>query len=263
MEIGCCAPIEKYQAVSDAGFDFAELLGYLLSDYDFTLFKRFVQITNMVCLPVIRISSYCSGQPKIVGDGFDPKAIRTYARGMAIKAEMLGVEYLGIGSPKARILPEGYDASLADEQCLEFLDITCAEARECGVGVLLEAVHPGYCNYLNDTAKAVELIERAGKDNLHLVLDLYNMKRNGESWDDIKKYVPYIRHMHISTDLGGTSRGVYLPADEAELRETVRAIKASGYKGTVSMEPEPSRTDPEELRGALKMMRRICAEENI
>lgn len=260
MEIGCCVPMEKYQAAADAGFDFVELPGWQLAAYDFTMFKQFVQVTNMVYLPVTRINSYCSGQPKIVGDGFDPAEIRNYARGLFIKAEMLGVECVGIGAPNARKLPEGYDMALADEQCLEFLDITCREARDCGVDVLLEAIHPGFCNYLNDTAKAVELIERSGISNLHLVLDLYHMKRSGESWDHIAEYVPYMKHLHISTDLGGTSRGIYLEEDREELRETLSAIQKSGYKGTVSLEPEASRTDPKELTATLKMMRELCRE---
>ena len=260
MEIGCCAPMEKYQAVSDAGYDYIELPGFQLAAYDFTLFKNFVQITNMVYLPVTRINSYCGSEPKIIGEGFDPKSIKDYARGLMIKAEMLGVERVGIGSPKARQLPEGFDLALADEQCLEFLDITCREARDCGVEVLLEAVHPGYCNYINSTAKAVEMIERANIKNLNLILDLYNMKRSGEDWADIPKYLPFIKHMHISTDLGGLDRGLYSESDRAELTETIKAIKDSGYKGTVSIEPSPDRIDLGSLTASLKLMREIDKE---
>ena len=256
MEFGCCGTAEKYIQIANDGYDYLEALGWQVFGMDPYDFKAFVDLTKRTGLPVRRISSYCAASPVIVGDRFDPVAVRAYARAISVRADMLGVEHLGIGSPKARILPEGYDKEKADDQCREFLRITAEEAGYYGIGVLLEAVHPGYCNYLNGSAECYAMIKELGLPNLHMVLDLYNMKRNGESWDDIPKYMDEIRHMHISTDLGGTSRGVYFESDEAEVIETMRALNKAGWDGTVSVEPEPSRLAEGDTKRSLELLKK-------
>ncbi len=257
MLIGCCGPVEKYQQIANDGYDYFEALGWQIFDLGLDDFMDFVALTEKTGLPVKRISSYCGASPAIIGPRFDASAVKAYARAMCVRAQMLGVEQIGIGSPKARQLPEAFSKETADKQCAEFLSITASEAADYGIGVMLEGVHPGYCNYLNDTAECYEMVKRIGLPNLHLILDLYNMKRNGESWDDIPKYADELRSMHISTDLGGLSRGVYLASDEAEVKETMEAIKKSGYDGCVSIEPEPTRVD--DTKTALELIRKYIA----
>ncbi|MBR3296835.1 MAG: sugar phosphate isomerase/epimerase [Firmicutes bacterium] len=256
MLIGCCGPVEKYRQIANDGYDYFEALGWQIFDLGLEDFMDFVALTEEVGLPVRRISSYCGASPAIVGPRFDAAAVKAYARAMCVRAQMLGVEQIGIGSPKARQLPEGFDKAEADAQCEQFLTITANEAADYGIGIMLEGVHPGYCNYLNDTAECYAMVKRLGLPNLHLILDLYNMKRNGESWDDIRKYLDENRSMHVSTDLGGLSRGVYLASDEAEVAETMAAIKKAGWDGCVSIEPEPTRLGEGDTKTALELIRK-------
>lgn len=256
MLIGCCGPVEKYRQIANDGYDYFEALGWQLFELGLDDFMDFVALTEKTGLPVKRISSYCGASPAIIGPRFDPSAVRAYARAMCVRAQMLGIEQIGIGSPGARQLPEGFSRALADQQCEEFLTVTAGEADDYGIGIMLEAVHPGYCNYLNDTGECYDMVKRIALPNLHIILDLYNMRRNGESWDDIPKYKDEIRSIHISTDLGGTSRGVYLACDEAEIRETMAALANAGYDGCVSIEPEPSRLGEGDTRTALKLIRK-------
>ena len=62
--------------------------------------------------------------------------------------------------------------------------------------------------------------------------------------------------MHVSTDLGGLSRGVYLASAEAEVAETMAAIKKAGWDGCVSIEPEPTRLDEGDTKTALELIRK-------
>ena len=151
MLIGCCGPVEKYRQIANDGYDYFEALGWQIFDLGLEDFMDFVAQTEEVGLPVRRISSYCGASPAIVGPRFDAAAVKAYARAMCVRAQMLGVEQIGIGSPKARQLPEGFDKAEADAQCEQFLTITANEAADYGIGIMLEGVHPGYCNYLNDT----------------------------------------------------------------------------------------------------------------
>lgn len=60
-------------------------------------------------VPVLRLNAYSAGDPAIVGPAADDERTRTYASVLMKKAAALGVETIGVGAPKARTLPEGYD----------------------------------------------------------------------------------------------------------------------------------------------------------
>ena len=261
FEIGCCSPIEYYELIADSGFDYIDILGWQLFSLTRQELSNFLALTKRIGLPCTRISGYCRKSPAIVGENYDPVETREYARVLCGRAAILGVEYIGIGSPLARVLPDNYSKSIADEQCAEFLAATAEEAGKYGIQILFEAIHPGFCNYLNSTAECYSLIKQLSIPNLHLVLDLYHMKRNGESIYDIGKYLDEIRYIHISTDLGGTKRGLYTAQDVSEAEETCSVIKRSGYTGCISFEPDTQMIVKQNLKEALGLAR-FHLEEN-
>jgi hypothetical protein len=89
------------------------------------------------------------------------------------------------------------------------------------------------------------------------------MQTEQEDWDTLGSYIPWTRHMHVSTVGVGLARGLYGPADAAECERTFRAIAKSGYNGTVSIEPDASALTPEAVQTALKLMREACCRSGI
>lgn len=258
MLLGCCAPAEKYAEAAAAGYDYIELPGFQLAAMKESQIDALAEEIERSDVPALRLNAYCSGSPAICGPAFDAAEAREYARRLAGRAARLGIETLGIGAPAARRLPYGFDRGLADKQCREFLTVTCEEAAEYGMDVLFEALEPGCCNFINDTAAAAAMVEELGIPNLHLVLDLYHMKNNGESWDDVPRYAGIFTHAHLSTTLEGGRRGLYLPAsaeDAQECRAAFEVLRAAGYNGTVSIEPDASRLTPESEAECLALMR--------
>ena len=258
MLLGCCAPMEMYGQIAAAGYDYIELPGFQLAAAREAEIDSLAEEIYRTDVPALRLNAYCSGSPAICGPAFDAAEARRYARKLAGRAARLGIETLGIGAPAARRLPYGFDRALADNQCKEFLTVTCEEAAEYGIDVLFEALEPGCCNFINDTSAAAAMAEELGIPNLHLVLDLYHMKNNGESWDDVPRYAGIFTHAHLSTTLEGGRRGLYLPSSEedaAECRAAFEALRAAGYDDTVSIEPDSVRLTPEAAAGCLALMR--------
>ncbi len=255
MMIGCCAPAEKVKQVAADGYDYIELPGFQLAAMSEAEIDALAAELAAAGLPALRLNSYCSGSPAICGPAFDAAAAKEYAERLSRYAHKLGIKTLGVGAPAARRLPEGFDRTLARSQCEEFLRVTCAAAAPYGIDVLLEALQPGCCNFVNDTAEAFDIAEKLALPNLFLVLDLYHMKNNGESWNDVPRYISLTRHAHISTTLEGNSRGLYGAGSEEECRDAFAALKAAGYTGTVSIEPDPSALTPEATAECLALMR--------
>ena len=258
MRFGCCVPVEKYAMGAAAGYDYIEIPGWQLASLSGAELESLKDEMDRAGVPILRVNSYCSGKPAICGPAFDPEAARAYAADLMTKASFLGVEKIGIGAPAARRLPEGFDSDLADAQCAEFLKINCEEAAPYGIDILLEAIQPAFCNYLNDTAVAFERVKLLGIDNLHMVIDLYHMKNNGESLSDMGWYMDEAGHVHVSTTGPSNTRGLFGAATAAECGESFAAIKNAGYDGTVSIEPDAAAITPESLSACLDLMRR-CA----
>ena len=170
------------------------------------------------------------------------------------------METIGIGAPKARILPDGYDRALADSQCARFLRITAEEAAPYGITLLIEAVQKGMCNYLNTMADAQTMMRRIALPEVRLMADLYHMETQGEDWNTLRNYMADIRHVHVSTVGPGLTRGLYGLKDEIICAQAFRAIRAAGYSGTVSIEPDAAELNEQTMKTALEMMRRACKQ---
>ncbi|WP_298034933.1 sugar phosphate isomerase/epimerase [uncultured Dysosmobacter sp.] len=258
MRIGCCIPISKYEQVVKDGYDYVEFPGYeveALTEPELAVLTKKIKESGIGC---DRLNAYSLGKPAIVGGSASPEETQKYAESLIKKASMLHVKSIGIGSPLARRLPQGFDRALADRQCEMFLHITGKIAAAYGINILLEAVQKEMCSYMNYTSEALSMVKKVSMDNVQLVVDLYHMETMHESWEDLKTYIPWVQHLHVSTVGEGICRGLYGTRDEAYCRRTFQAIAASGYDGSVSIEPDHAALTPEATKTALSLMRSAC-----
>lgn len=263
MEIGCCAPIERYTQIVSAGYDYVEFPAWEVASLTELQLQAVIRSIEEKGVPCLRLNAYCKGIPVIVGEGYSRENTLRYAETLMEKAARLQVQCVGIGAPSARNLPAGFDRALADRQCEEFLRTTAEVAAGYGVHVLVEAVQRGMCNYMNRTEEALRMVQKLNMEHVGLVVDLYHMQTEQEDWDTLETYIPWTRHMHVSTVGAGLARGLYGPGDQAECERTFCAIAKSGYRGTVSIEPDASALTPEATQTALQLMRQVCSLREI
>ncbi len=254
MKFGhCIKTASDIAAVKAAGYDFFEFAAFAVASMTDAEFDRLCAQAHESGLPCLSFNSFSSGTPRIVGPGFSAAAVEQYAERLCRRGARLGVRSIGIGSPKARNLPEGFSAQAADEQLMQFLRIVTDCAAPYGINILLEALQDQMCSYINTTAQAVEIVRRAGIGNLGLVLDFYHAFCMGEDLSVIPLAAPLIRHTHISTRGEGLSRGVPQMDELARCRDILCALKAAGYDGTMSVEPDSF--EPAAAAAGLAMLR--------
>ena len=258
MLLGCCVPIEKYELAAGVGYDYAELPAWQVHALGEDELRTLTERKNAVGLPIPRLNAYCPGTPAIVGSRADNNETRIYARKLMKNAAVLGVKTIGVGAPKARTLPLGFDRSTADAQCTEFFKITAEEAAVYGITLLIESVQRGMCNYINTMREAAEMMRRINLPNVRLMADLYHMEKEKEDWAGLKDYMADIGHMHVSTVGLGNARGLYGEENAADCRRAFEAIRAAGYDDTVSIEPDADELSEETMTTALKLMRQAC-----
>ena len=237
MEIGCCISSGNIGKLPECGFDFVELPGkelFRMEPGQITALRRRLDKRNLRCKS---LNAYCPENIIIAGPGQNLGEARAYARKIAAYASELSVVQVGVGAPRSRCLPVGYDRTIANEQLKEFLRYTADEFAAYDIYVSLEAVGECYCNYINRLEEAKDILDSVRHPFLRMVLDFYNMEQSGEADMDLKQYVPFAAHVHISDDEGIPDRRGFLRPDRYACHEgRLHSLVEAGYDGTVSLE---------------------------
>jgi sugar phosphate isomerase/epimerase len=110
-------------------------------------------------------------------------------------------------------------------------------AREVGVRLGFEPIHPGEretTSFVNTVADAVTLLDRAGLDDVGILVDTYNL------WDDsgaaawMAGNPGRVSGVHVACPEVGSGRA--LPRGSGRERELVDALRAAGWEGSLDVE---------------------------
>lgn len=240
MIFGCVSSVSTIEMVKEAGLAFTEIHGKAVGALPEDEFSRLCRKLEEMELPCIGFNAYCPPEITIAGPGYDRRQNLEYIRHMARRAAALGIRQVGVGSPKSRILPEGFDRKLAIRQISEFLLDNVDAYEPLGIGVALEPLAACFCNCVNTCDEALEVITHLEGAHVGLIYDLYSMERQGEADRSISELMPYISHVHISDDVAGDpySRCMLHPLRYDLHRARLQRLKSAGYTGTVSLETD-------------------------
>ena len=225
--------------VKDAGFDAFEFNGAVLCAMEEDAFELLLKEQERTGLPCVGINAYSSGVPALVGPAYDRSECIRYAEKICARAAALGAAGIGIGAPKARILPEGFPKTQADAQFGQMLTDLAEIAGTYGIRVLIEALHQGFCNYINTTDEAALLQQSLKPGNLRLVFDFYHSSQQGEDAVEMfRRCKDRIAHVHFSSAHETTGRGYPRQPDRETCLAYLRVLHETGYMGAVSVEPD-------------------------
>lgn len=109
-----------------------------------------------------------------------------------------------------------------------------------GVRLALEPIIAWQSDYLNTLAEALELAELVDHPNLGVYPDTFHLWRTGTMLEDVERAGSRIFGVHLNDAVEGDDHANRLPGDgELPLVEIVRAIEATGYRGTYDNEYMP------------------------
>ncbi|GFI61772.1 hypothetical protein IMSAG049_00940 [Clostridiales bacterium] len=259
MKFGCCASLKLYDKVEGAGYDFIEIPGWELAEFDPAGFLQAEKLISAGSIPCLAVNAYAKTEPKMVGEGFEIEKIVSYAETIMERAARLGVKTVGIGAPGIRRLSPDYDRNRAWEQGKEFLKITCGIAEKYDITVLFEPVHKYLCDFGVYADEVYAMVDELKLKNLKMVLDYYNMKPMGTDLFDVEKYMKYALHLHTSGIGENYSRPQIAERDYDELVKIFESVLALGYDRTFSNESDNSCFDTQGAK-ALHIIKKAYAE---
>ena len=109
-------------------------------------------------------------------------------------------------------------------------------AGKNGQDLILEPLGPKYSNYINTIPEAVRVIEQVNMPNLFTMADLRHMVWSKEDFNDLTTYVQYIHHIHVDYPCSFPARGYPNASDQYDYGAFIKAIIASGYQDTITVE---------------------------
>lgn len=261
MKIGCCARPEEISLVKEAGFDYVELAGKTLASMEESRFKALVDKLGSLDLPCWNLNACCPPQIHMAGPLYHREINRAYLQKLASRASVLGIRCVCVGSPMSRILPEGFDRKLAEEQLVAFLVDMTEVFSPIGVRIGFEPLGTCYCNFFNYMEETPPLLAHFPRELVGLTVDFYNLEHSQEADRPLDAYLPRIFHVHISDDAGSPSQRDFLipgkyPIHQARLRRLID----SGYHGSVSIEIDKPVRLPE-ATVSLQLLRKACVSD--
>ncbi|MEY8339238.1 sugar phosphate isomerase/epimerase [Lachnospiraceae bacterium 62-35] len=259
MEFGYCTTFDHYLLLEKLGYDYIELAGREVVEYDKARLDEMAEVFRNGKVKCCGFNSAVPGNIPIVGEGYDRKISREYAKRLCAVGEKLGIRGIGIGSPASRRLPYGYDVGIADRQAEEFLRIFGEEAASCGITVFWEHLNPTEGNYGLTWNHGIELVKRVDLPNVKLVCDLFHIEINRESLRDLEQAPALISHVHMA-QLKGIRRLGLCPEYKEQYRKFIRKLGSLGYDGVISIEAFAGSVEEEAAR-SIKLLQELCCQE--
>lgn len=188
------------------------------------------------------------------GIACDPARMEEFRAGVAKAVEyatVLGVPQLNCLAGKA---PAGVDDATLRATFMANLRFAAAELEKHGLKLLIEPINnydiPGF--WLNNTAKAISVLDEVGADNAFVQYDIYHAQRyEGELAATMQKHLARIGHIQVADNPGRNEPGT----GEINYPFLFAHLKRIGYTGFVGAEYKPAGRTEDGL-GWLELARR-------
>jgi len=249
--------MENYDELCKLGYDFIELPGNKVMNMGEAEIEEAKKLIDKNKIPCNGFNAYCTAALPMAGPQFDLQKSRDYAAEACRRGKILGIKTIGLGSPPARRIPEGYDLQTANKQIREFIRVTAEEGAKQGIMFLIEPLNSNVCDLIVHTKEALEIIRDIDMPNLRIVLDFHHLTKSGEDISGIAYVMPYVEHLHIDHTL---EDGRYHLVEQGRpfYSRCIAAARACGYNGTISIEPTAAKGPFREEAGeSLRILRSI------
>lgn len=243
MKIGCCVPVSKIASAKQLGYDFVELPGKEIASYSDNEWKNIVNYIRETKIPIIGFNAFSDERISLVGPQCDLHKNIEYLKNVANRGYQLGIQSIGIGSPKSRNIPVNFSYEIATNQFKEFLKEAVNYSSKMNISILAESLHPYSCNFGNHTLEMYKIIKDIDYPKLGLVWDIYHAFLSQENLDELETCFEKVRHIHICGWDNQRNRYFITEKDIELLRALFAFLKAHEYSYSISIEATSNEFD--------------------
>ena len=234
MEIGICTGFANGEQLIDHGYAFVEdgVSRFLIPTKSEAEFDSILNEATNYPLAVKACNSFVPSSMKSVGPEPVHVHILEYMETALRRAQKAGVDIIVFGSGGSRSIPQGFSRETGRNQFIDLCKKMAPIAQKYNVTVVLEPLNTKECNFINSVAEGGEIVKAVDHPYFRLLADIYHMKMDDESPDNIIKYGKLIKHVHVAEKQDRSVPGTH----NEDLRPYYNALKKINYKGKISIE---------------------------
>lgn len=234
LAVGVCTGIENSSYLSSAGYSYIEegVRRFLVPEESESVFITKLEKAKRCGLPVVACNFFLPGELKCVGPNTVHEKIIKYAKTCFRRAKQAGVRIIVFGSGASRSIPEGFSKNETMNQFIDLCKNIAVLAGKYEVIIVLEPLNSKECNFINFVKEGGEIVKMKDHPNFLFLADLYHMKLEDETPENIIHFGKYIYHVHIAEKEGRSAPGTH----EEEFTRYFNALKKIRYKGGISAE---------------------------
>jgi len=241
-----------FDAIVRAGFDYLETQLSDIVDMDkakYAQFKKELAANNIAVKGGLLL---LPRNMPLLTDDMNLDQIKSRAeRTLSVAAE-LGTE-TAVFAP--RRIDENDDMDKALDRMRQILSAIDPLAGKYGVKIAVEPLCRNETNTLNSVQQAADLLDNIKTANTGILCDLYHVKADGRTLDDVIINSSRIVHLHIAYPVG---RKMPSSSDDmAEYAEFVKVIKQIGYDGKLSVECGIDEITEDRFKDALAVLKKL------
>jgi sugar phosphate isomerase/epimerase len=235
MLIGLCSSsIAAADQIAASGVDYIEenVQSFLTPEASESDFQSRLLQSRSCRKPIVAANCFLPGDLKCVGPGVNEARLLAWAKNAFLRAKQSGIGIIVFGSGGARTLAAGTNPSAVQAQFISLLRKLGPLAQEQGVVLAIEPLNRHECNFINTIAEGAHIVREAGQTHVRLLVDIFHMLQNDETPADMQSAKGLVVHAHIAERDGRTAPGT----KGEDLRPYLRALRATGYDGRLSIE---------------------------
>lgn len=253
MRLSCFGFIRDLDDIAAAGYDCAELHVKEIMGFDDTDFGKALKRLKSCGIPAEVFDNPIPLESRIADPSFDLAYYRDYLRKAADRTAEMGARYFVFGNGKARSLPAEGDIAGAQEKFDRFFTMLLEITAEHNITVLIEPLGERLSNIVNNLPEAATFVAKYGRHNLKTFVDYRYMVEMGRPLDEIERYEPYMKHVHIDNPLTTFPERLIPRLDDGfDYAPFLNTLKKIAYKGIISIEASVWKDFPEEIKTGIE-----------
>lgn len=236
MEIGCCIAMKHIWLAKEFGYDFVELSAREIMEMDNASWISKKEEILHANIPILGFSAFANDQTPVIGPDANENIWGSYLDKLLVRASQLHIKNIGIGAPKARMIPQHYSYDLASKEMEYFLHTAAIKADNYNVTILYEALNPKECNFGNHTQECYHTVKHINCSNLKMVYDVYHALNSNETYENARTCFDEIRHIHLNSWDQKLNRYFLFKKDFPYVKELCVFLRSIPYDATISVE---------------------------
>lgn len=228
---------EKCRAVLNAGFDFTECGGGMLTGLNDAQRENLLNENAKNSLKILAVNSLFPYTYRLADPKNDAEAYVAYAANLFDIMHDLGAKYAVFGSGAARTIhADTYEYEEGLRTLTGFVTAIGAEAEKRGITVVIEPLRKAETNIFVTVPESGEYVRKLNQSGVKLLYDAFHMAEEGTDVSCVCEYADLLRHCHIAEAPRRSRPGAPDSADLSYNRKFAKELVKSGYSGGVSVE---------------------------